>query len=146
MLELAAVVAIAGLLAAAAAVRWGDNALATTSAQGFARSVSQSLHLARRQAIAEGTPAAVVLTQDGGAFVSLQVVRSTTGGDVATESTIAVPNGVTLTSPASRWEFNFGGELNSPVAGGTLGVSDGHWNWDLTVNALTGRIQTVKSK
>lgn len=146
LLELAAVVAITGLLAAAAVVRWGDYALTSASAQGFARSVAQSLHLAQRQAIAEGTPAAVVLTRDGGVVVSLSVVRAGSSGDEVTETVFTVPNGVTLTSPSDRWEFNYSGGLNTPVAGGTLGVSDGDWNWDLTVNALTGHLETVRAK
>ncbi|QDT68588.1 hypothetical protein MalM25_15110 [Planctomycetes bacterium MalM25] len=146
LLELTAVVAIAGVLSAAAVVRWGDYALTTASAQGFARSVAQSLHLAQRQAIGEGSPAAVVLVRDSGVVTALRVVRVTSGGDQVTEAEIAVPNGVTLTGSSDRWEFNYSGALNTPVAGGKIGIGDGDWNWDLTVNALTGHIETVKAK
>ena len=144
LLEMATVVAIIGLIAAMAAMRWGEKALRTASAEGFARSVAMSLSVARRQAVAEGTPAAVVLSRTAGLVSSLQIVRAGTG-DSPTEATLVVPSGVTVTTASDRWQFNYSGSLSTPVAGGTIVIGDGSWNWTLTVNALTGRIGFAKA-
>lgn len=129
-----------------ALTRWGDNALRTTSAQGFARSLTLSMSLARRQAIAEGTPAAVVVNRNDGNIQSLQVVRAESVGDVPTELQLDVPQGVTVTASSDRWEFNYTGSLNTPVAGGSIGIADGDWNWNLSINALTGHIDVEKAQ
>ena len=146
LLELATVVAIVGMLAAMAVAKWGENTLRTASAQGFARSVAMSLQLARRQTIAEGTAAAIVFTRTSGAVSSLRVVRAAAGGDVPTDASIPVPAGVTITTATDRWQYDYSGKLTTPVAGGTIVVSDGDWDWTLTVNAVTGRIGFAKAK
>lgn len=146
MLELATVVAIIGLISGMALTRWGDYTLRTASAQGFARSMTLSLGLARRQAIAEGTPAALVLTRTSGAVSSIQVVRAESGGDVPTDLSLNVPEGVVVTTANDRWEYDYTGTLTTPVAGGFIGIADGDWNWDLTINALTGHIETIKAQ
>src|SRR5690606_6854807 len=117
LLELAMVVGIIGMIAAMAVMKWRDGALRTATAQGFARSVAMSLSVARRQAIAEGTPAAVVLTRTAGVIRSLQVVGAASGGDSPTEATLLVPTGVTVTTASDRWQFNYAGGLSTPVAG-----------------------------
>src|SRR5690606_22332632 len=109
-----------------------------------ARSVAMSLSVARRQAIAEGTPAAVVLTRTAGVISSLQIMRAGSGGDSTTEATLPVPTGVTVTTASDRWQFNYSGSLSTPVAGGVIAISEGEWDWTLTVNALTGRIGFAK--
>lgn len=134
------------MISAMALARWGDNTIRSASAQGFARSVAMSLGVARRQAIAEGTPAALVITRTSGAVSSLQIVRAESGGDVPTDAVLSVPAGVTVTTAYDRWEYNYSGSLTAPVAGGVLAVDDGEWNWDLTVNAVTGHVGLVKSK
>jgi prepilin-type N-terminal cleavage/methylation domain-containing protein len=145
LLELATVVAIVGLISAMALVKWGDGALRTASAQGFARSVAMSLSVARRQAVAEGTPAAVVFSRTGNSVSSLQVVRAGAGGDSPTEATLPVPDGVTVTTASDRWQFDYSGKLSTPLAGGMIAISDGDWDWTLTVNAVTGRIGFAKA-
>ena len=114
--------------------------------EGFVRSLSLSLQVARRQAISEGTPSALVLTRTGGEVTSLGVVRAGLGGDAPTDATIVVPKGVTVTTAYDRWEYDFAGKLIAPVAGGSISVSNGVWTYDLTINALTGHIQFAKAK
>jgi prepilin-type N-terminal cleavage/methylation domain-containing protein len=144
LLEMATVVAILGMIAAMSVTKWGDGALRTASAQGFARSVAMSLSVARRQAVAEGTPAALVFTRTAGVVSSLQIVRAASGGDSPTDATLPVPTGVTVTTANDRWQFNYGGGLTTPLAGGTIAITDGEWDWTLTVNAVTGRIGFAK--
>lgn len=139
-------VTILGILAAMAALRWNDSPFATASAQGFARQLTLQFSVARRQAICEGTPGAIVINRTAGDITSVQLVRADSGGDVATDEEIAVPSGVTVTAPNDRWEFDYSGTLTTPSGGGTLGVSDGDWNWDLTVNPVTGNVKVVKTK
>ncbi len=145
LLELATVVAIIGLIAGLAVTRWGDSALSTVSAQGFTRSLALSLNMARRQAIAEGTPAAMVLSRTGGNVSSIQVVRAEGSGDVPTDTEAEVPDNVVVTTSHDRWEYDYTGALTTPVAGGSIGVADSTWNWDLTINALTGHVAIVKT-
>ncbi|MEQ8846333.1 GspH/FimT family pseudopilin [Botrimarina sp.] len=138
LLELVAVIAIIGLIAGVGAARWGGDAIDRVAAEGFARSVSMALNLARRQAITEGTPAAVVLSRSAGEVVSVDVVRVDAGGDTPTEASLPTPSGVTLTTAHDRWEFDFSGALTAPASGGSMTVSDGAKTWSLAVNALTG--------
>lgn len=144
LLELVTVVAIVGVIASMATVRWGDLAVQTTTGEGFARSVKLALATARQQAIAEGTTAAVVLTRTSGAVSSFSVYR-VSGSDTRVESVIAVPTGVTVTSASDRWEFSYSGSLSAPVVGGTIVIADGKWNYTLTVNAVTGHVGYAKA-
>ena len=145
LLEMATVVAIVGMIGAMGALKWGEGSLRTASAQGFSRSVAMSLGVARRQAIADGTPAAVVFTRTAGVVTSLQVVRADSGDDLATETPIPVPAGVTVTTANDRWQFNYSGGLSIPLGGGVIAISDGEWDWTLTVNSITGRIGFTKA-
>lgn len=138
-------VAILGLMAGVAASRWGGGTLAAVSSQGLARSLELNLALARRQAICEGVAAAVVLTRVDGAVASVQLFRASSGGDVATDGVVPVPDDVTVTAPVDRWVFDYTGVLTSPSAGGTIQITDGTATWTLTVNAATGHIQSVKT-
>lgn len=145
LLELTAVVAIVGLMSGMALARWGDYALRTTSADGFVRSVQLAFHVARRQAICEGKPAAVVLNRTGGVVTSIQVVR-VGSPDVPTEAELVTPGNVAVPASADRWEFDYTGSLTTPVAGGSVGVEDGDWNWSLTINPVTGHVTYLKER
>lgn len=138
-------VAILGLLGGMATLRWSDQALASAAAQGFARKLSMTLHVARRQTICEGTNAAVVFNRTSGDVSSFSLVRATGGGDVATDEVTPVPSGVTVTTAVDRWEYDYTGSLSAPSGGGTITVTDGVGTWVLTVNAVTGRVSIVKS-
>ncbi len=129
-----------------ALMKWGEGALKSASAQGLSRSVAISLSVARRQAVAEGTPAAVVFLRTADAVTSLQVVRAELGGDAPADASLPVPDGVTVTTASDRWEFDYSGKLSTPLAGGVIAISDGDWDWTLTVNAVTGRIGFAKAK
>lgn len=138
LLELAAVVAILGLIAGMAITRFGGDAISVIDAEGVSRRLSMALRLARRQAISEGVDAAVVINRDAGAVSSFTVVRAASGGNEPVEAVISVPTGVTVTTAADRWTYDFTGTLTSP-AGGALSVSSPGWTWTITVNAVTGQ-------
>lgn len=143
LLELTAVLAIVGLIAGMAVTRWGGEALAVGSAEGFARQVSLALKLARRQAIAEGVPAAVVFTRSGGEVSSATVVR-VLGAETQTESTLVVPDGVDVAPDADRWQFDFSGSLTTPAAGGQITLDTAELGWEINVNAATGHVGIVR--
>ncbi|TWT97872.1 hypothetical protein Pla108_20260 [Botrimarina colliarenosi] len=145
LLELVAVIAIVGVIGAMAVTRWGEATVRTASAQGFVRSVALSLQLARRQAIAEGLPAAVLFHRTAGEVDSLSLVRADAGGDVPTDANLVAPTGVTTTTAYDRWEYDYRGALTTPASGGVIALSDGKWDWTLTVNPVTGRVAIAKT-
>lgn len=145
LLEMMAVVTIVGLIGTMAALRWSDQAIASPAAHGFARKLAMSLQLARRQTICEGTSAAVVLSENLGVVTSFHLVRAASGGDEVTDTVISTPSGVTVSAPATRWEYDYSGSLTTPASGGTITVSDGVSTWSLVINSVTGRVQITKS-
>lgn len=146
LLEMTAVVAIIGIMGGIALMRFGHDTLSVTSAEGCVRQLALSLSLARRQAMSEGTPAAVIFNRDAdtSAIETAQVARidDGSGSEVITftEATIDVPSGVTVNTVNDRWEFDYTGSLTLPAAGGTFTVDAPGWQWSLTINAATGRV------
>lgn len=145
LLELTAVVAIVGLMAGMAAIRFGHDTLSVTAAEGCVRQLAMSMKLARRQAITEGTPAAVVLTRASGEVESVGIFRVAGGGDVPTEAIVSVPTGVSVSAASDRWEFDYAGSLATPPAGGTVTVDAPGWQWSVTVNAATGHVGVTRA-
>lgn len=133
--------AILGIVAAAALGRWGGTTLSTVSGQGHGRSIALAMQLAQRQAVSEGTSAAVVFTRSGGVITSASVVRAADGGDEVVDETFVVPAGVAVQAATDRWEFDYTGALAAPVAGGTVSVTTDNWTWDVTINAVTGQVR-----
>lgn len=144
LLELTAVVALLGLMAAVAATRFGHDAFAVTGAEGFSRKLSLGLSLARRQAIAEGVNAAVTLERDGGVVTSWTIVRVGGSGDEATDAPVEVPKDVTVTASVDRWEFDFTGTLTAPSAGGTIRVDSPNWYWNIQTYPATGGVAVTR--
>lgn len=143
-MELMAVVAVAGLVAAMAVTRFGHGATEVASAKGYARRLALALDVARRQAVAEGTPAAVVVTRSGGTPTGVSVVRAS-GTDVLTDEPMPLPYGVDLTTAHDRWQFDYSGSLTTPAAGGTVTISTADWIWELSVNAVTGKARLTET-
>lgn len=144
LLELAAVVAILGLIAGMAVTRFGHDALSTVDGEGIARRLSLALRLARRQAICEGVNAAVVLSRDAGSVSSFTVVRAAASGDEPVDSTMKIPTGVTVSAADDRWEFDYTGALVAPV-GGVLTIGSTDWTWTISVNLVTGQPTLVRA-
>lgn len=140
LLELVAVVAIIGLLAGMASMRFGDDALAVARAEGFTRRLALGLQLARRQAISEGVNAALTLQRTGGVVESWTIVRAPTAGDEVTEATTSLPADTTVTTSDDRWEFDYTGALVTPSSGGTVRVDAPNWYWNVQVYAATGSV------
>ncbi|MEN0109193.1 MAG: GspH/FimT family pseudopilin [Planctomycetota bacterium] len=143
LLELTAVVAVVGVLAGVAAMRFGHDTIAYSAAEGYASQLSLAIRLARRQAISEGLPAAVVLSRDSGAVASATIVRVGGSGDEPVDAVLSVPRHVVVTAPSDRWQFDFTGALSTPAAGGTIQVAPvvddwEDYRWRLTVTAATG--------
>ena len=142
--------AIVGLIAAMAVMRFGHDAIAVGAAEGYARRVALAMQLARRQAIAEGTPAAVVFARDAGGVTGFTVVR-VDGADTPVEADFSVPTDVAVATPggADRWEFAYTGVLTTPPAGGVIAVTpqaEGWtgWRYDVQVNAATGQTKVTR--
>ena len=139
LLELLAVITIVGLVAGMAALRYGEATLGVTHGQGYSSKVAQALQLARRHAITSGGSAALRFQRSSGVVTGFDVVR-VSGSDVLVEKVYNVPNGVSVTTPADRWEFGFDGGLTIPAGSGTIVVSNGTDNWSVYVYALSGRV------
>ena len=132
-------VAIVGLIASVAAMRFGESTLGVTDGQGYARKLALGLQLARRQAITEGVNSALRIQRSSGAVTGFDIARVTSGGDVPTEGVIAVSSHLSVTAPADRWEFDYTGSMVSPATS-TLRIDSTSKYWDVTVYAASGRV------
>ncbi len=137
-------IVIIGLVAGLGISRFGHNSLGVTQGEGFTRKLALGLQLARRQAIAEGVNAAVLLTVSGGSVSRWNVIRAGAGGDETTELTVVVPDDVSVTAPANRWEFDPTGQLIAPSGGGTLRIDAPGWYWNLQVYAAPGSVVVTR--
>lgn len=137
-------VAVIGLIAGMAVMRFGGDALAVTEGQGFARKLALGLQLARRQAIAEGDNAALTFQRTGGDVSSWVIVRAPASGDEVTEATNGVPSDVSVTASADRWEFDYSGAVVLPSGGSTIRVDAPNWYWNIQVYAATGSVEVTR--
>ena len=145
LLELVAVLAILGLLATAAAVRFGFDAVAVTSGEQFAYQVCNSLRHARRAAISTGDDHYVLFNRSSGVVVSFDTYREGGAGDTRVDSTIAVPNDVTVTTASDRWEFGFDGSVDGATTAGSLQIGASGFTWTITVQHGTGVVRVAKA-
>ena len=144
LLELMATVTIVGLIAGLAVMRFGHDGIETIDAAGVVRKLTVTTQLARRQAICEGLPAAIVFTRSGTKVSSWQLVRVTAGGDQAVDDPMPVPTSFDLLVPASRWQFDYTGQLTSPAGGASATADSEFWEWTVVVSPLTGHVAATK--
>jgi hypothetical protein len=137
-LELMATVAIVGMIAGLAVMRFGHSGVSVVDGQGVARRLTLGLQAVRRQAISEGVPAALVINRSGGNVTGWSLVRAAAGGDQPVDDAATVPAGVTVTPPADRWQFDYTGALTVPAGGGTIVTTTDDWTWSIRVFSLTG--------
>jgi hypothetical protein len=134
-LELAAVVAIVGLLTISAIATFGSPTLSNGGAEGFARKISLALVHARRATITTGDNHYLQLTPSAANATSCALFRRTGGGDVQVDATRSVPQGVTLSASHAALEFDFDG---AALAGYSINVSGENRAWNIAVVTLTG--------
>ncbi|MGL4512038.1 MAG: pilus assembly FimT family protein [Lacipirellulaceae bacterium] len=144
LLELTTVVAIVGMVAGLAVMRFGHSGVETIDAEGIARKLAWTVHCARRQAISEGEPAAIVFTKSGSNVTSWQLARID-GGDQPVDDRVVVPGTLELQITDSRWQFDYTGQMTTPAAGASAYVTSDLWEWELTVYPTTGHVQITKA-
>jgi hypothetical protein len=134
-LELAAVVAIVGLLAVSAISTFGSPTLSNGGAEGFVRKLTLALVHARRATIATGDNHYLQLSPSAGSATSFALFRRTGGGDVQVDATRTVPQEVTLSASNAVLEFDFDG---AALAGYSIDVAGDNRSWNIAVVTLTG--------
>ncbi len=142
LLELTAVVAIAGLLTIAAITSFGHSTLKNSGAEGFARTISLALVHARRATISTGDNHYLQLNYSGSFVSSYALYRRTGGGDVQVDALRQVPADVTVTCASSQLEFDFDG---SALAGYTISITGEQRSWDVSIVMLTGAVVVTET-
>lgn len=116
LLELIAVVAIVGLLAAAGAVRLTPGMQGNLSAGSDAFRVLFAMREARAAAISTGDPHTVRLLQTDGAIRGYQIEQDSGGGPLIVDGPFDLSADVTITTSGGDPTFNFLGEATvAPV-------------------------------
>lgn len=110
LMEMVAVTAVMGMIAAMAVPYFGHDTIANSSARGFARQMALDALHARRLAISKGANHYLRQTVVSGNVTEYALYRRNGGSDVQVDVTRTVPAGVTVTTSANDLEFNFSGE------------------------------------
>jgi prepilin-type N-terminal cleavage/methylation domain-containing protein len=142
LVELASVVVIVGLLAAAGLMKWGGGTVENLTGEGFARKLALDLLQARRRTIATGDNHYLLLSPSTANVTSYAVYRRAAGGDVAVESSRTLPSGVTASASHATLEFDFDG---AALAGYTVAVVAPNRTWTISTVMATGAVQTAVS-
>ncbi len=140
LLELASVLAIVGLIAAAGVIRFGSGTLENLSAEGFARTLALDLNHARRAAVATGDNHYLQLSYSGANVASYAIYRRTSAGDVPVEQVRTVPAGVTVASVQATLEFEFSG---AALAAYAVSVTGPDRAWTISTTIATGAVRTT---
>lgn len=137
LMELAATVAIVGMLSVMAATRYAASTVSDVGAQGFARNVALDCSQARRRAIATGDNHLLRFTLASGNATQYVVYRRTGATTTAVDEVRAVPSGVTVTTAGvTDVEFNYLGEALTSY---TITVQSPDRTWTVTVPQVTGK-------
>jgi hypothetical protein len=134
-LELAAVMAIVGVLTISAITTFGSSTLSNGGAEGFVRKLSLALVHARRATITTGDNHYIQLSPSPAQATSIALYRRTDAGDVQVDQPHNVPQGVSLSSSHAMLEFDFDG---AALGGYSLDVAGDNRCWNITVVTLTG--------
>jgi prepilin-type N-terminal cleavage/methylation domain-containing protein len=142
LIELAAVLVILGLLAAAGLTRYGSSTVQKLAGEGFARQLALDLAQARRRTIATGDNHFLQLSPSAANVTSYVIYRRTSGGDAVVEQTRAVPSGVTVSSSHATLEFDFDG---ASLAAYSVAVVAPARTWTIATVMATGAVQVTSS-
>ena len=141
-LELAAVVAIVGMLGITAITTLGSSTLSNGGAEGFARKLSLALIHARRASISTGNNHFVQLAPSAGNATSFTLYRRGSSGNVQVDKLHPVPQNVTVNSSHSVLEFDFDG---AALAGYSINVIGTQRSWNLAVVTVTGSVSVTET-
>lgn len=140
LVELASVVVIVGLLAAAGVAKFGTSTVQNLSGEGFARRLTLDLMQARRRTIATGDNHYLQLSPSTANVTSYTMYRRASGGDVAADQTRTIPSGVTASSNSATLEFDFDGAALGAYSVPIVGPNR---TWTVTTVIATGAVQTA---
>jgi len=136
LVELVAVAAILGVVAAMALPHFGHATLANAGARGFARTMQLESLRAQRRAISTGVNHYLKFTLNGPSATEYALYQRNGGSDVLIGSAHAVPADVTVTPSASEIEFDFSGQ---GLAGYTCTIVAPDRNYLLSIVSATGK-------
>lgn len=142
LVELVAVVAIVGMLAAAGIMRFGYSTVDNLSGEGFARKLALDLIQARRRTIATGDNHYLQLSPSAGNFTSYVMYRRASGGDTVVEQSRTRPSGVTASASHATLEFDFDGAALAAYSASIVGPNR---TWTVSAVMATGAVQTATS-
>ncbi len=125
--------------------RFGHDTVSVTQAEGFARRLNLAFKVAQKISIMEGSGGTLQFDRSSGSIRAFRLIRNTTGGDIDYDQSVEVPEGVTITAPADRWEFDFSGAIRTPGSGGTVTIQAPGWRWDLQLFATTGHCRMTRT-
>jgi len=140
LIELASVLTIIALLAAAGLIRWGSGTVSNLSGEGFARRLALDLMQSRRRTIATGDNHYLQLSPSTSNVSSYVIYRRASGGDVAVEQPRTIPSGVTCTASHATLEFDFDG---AALAAYSVAVVGPNRTWTVSTIMATGSVQTA---
>jgi prepilin-type N-terminal cleavage/methylation domain-containing protein len=140
LIELAAVVVIVGLVAAAGLMKWGSSTVQNVSGEGFARKLALDLIQARRRTIATGDNHYLLLAPSAANVTSYTMYRRAAGGDAVVEQGRSIPSGVTASSSHTTLEFDFDG---AALAAYSVSVVAPNRTWTVTTVMATGAVRTA---
>jgi len=142
LLELVAVLALLGIISAAATVRLASKSMGNLGAKADARGLALDLMQARRRAIATGNNHFIEFQQESGKIVGYTVrQRLEGGGTEAVEPPRRFAEDITATVSPSSPEFTFEGEA---LAGYTITLAAPDRTWQVTVAQATGAVQVAE--
>jgi prepilin-type N-terminal cleavage/methylation domain-containing protein len=140
LIELASVLAVVALLAAAGLTRWGSGTVENVSGESFARRLALDLMQARRRTIATGDNHYLQLSPAAGNVTSYMIYRRASGGDVVVEQTRTTPSGSTVAASHATLEFDFDG---AALAAYSVTVTAPSRSWTVSTVMATGAVQTT---
>lgn len=139
LLEVLAVVAILGVLAAASAGAFRPQTVGDVDGSITAHRIAWDLQQARRRAISSGDNHALVCTISNGKVTTYTLNHRLANNSLTpVDTTKTIPTYVSVTASASTCEFAFEGDA---LAGYTFTVTSPHKSWTITVAQATGSIR-----
>jgi prepilin-type N-terminal cleavage/methylation domain-containing protein len=136
LMELIAVAAVLGLLAAMALPYFGHATLANVGARGFARRLALDELHAQRRAISTGDNHYLAFTKNGANVTDYALYRRQGGADVRIDEIRSVPADVQVTTNVDDFEFTFTG---TALAAYTANIQSSEQQFVVAVIAATGK-------
>jgi hypothetical protein len=142
LVELASVVAIVALIAAAGFARFGSSTLENLGGDGCARRLALDLMQARRRTIATGDNHYLQMVIASGKVTSYTLFRRAAGGDAAVDESKPIPSGVNVTTSHATLEFDFDG---AALAAYSISIAGPKRSWTVSTVIATGAVRVVET-